>query len=60
MNESLVRDFAAGFKGCFRLAHDLFVAVARAVATVSSDFVNGRTSTVSAAGRTAERHAAHR
>ncbi|MBX5460921.1 MAG: hypothetical protein IRZ28_07505 [Steroidobacteraceae bacterium] len=48
MNESFVQAFVAGFTGCFRLAHDLVVAVAKAVATVSSDFVNGRTSTVSA------------
>ncbi len=42
MNEMIITPFIEGFKGCFRLILNLFVAVARAVVAVSSDFVNGR------------------
>jgi len=37
----IVEPIVEGFVGAFRLALDLVVAVARAVAAVSSDFVNG-------------------
>jgi hypothetical protein len=38
--KDVIEAFVEGFKGPFRLGYDLFTAVAKAVATVSSDFVN--------------------
>jgi hypothetical protein len=38
--KDVVEAFVEGFKGPFRLGFNLFTAVAKAVATVSSDFVN--------------------
>jgi hypothetical protein len=38
--KEVIEAFVEGFKGPFQLGYDLFTAVGKAVATVSSNFVN--------------------
>lgn len=40
--KEVIEAFVEGLKDPFRLGYDLFTAVAKAVAQVSSDFVNDR------------------